>query len=178
MSHCRSDRAIATLPTIPTNHERSTVMFRSPSSLALALFAAALVAVPAAFSKGGDDHAVRVSGICSRQSTSTLKLGPEDRGVEVEFEVDQNRSGVPWKVALSRNGKVITSLTATTRAPSGSFEIRRVIAGRLGTARITALATRTSGERCAADSAARSSAGATAGHDAGDDHGRRSGGHS
>ena len=122
-------------------------MSRSPIPLTLALFAVALVAVPAALAKGGDHRAVRIQGVCTQQSSSKLKLSREDRRIEVEFQVDQNRNGVPWKVTLSRNGNAITSFTAKTRAPSGSFEIRRVIAGRLGTDRISAIATRARARR-------------------------------
>ena len=168
-------------------------MSRSRIPIVLALLAVALVAAQAAFAKGGDPRAVRIKGVCTQQSTSTLKLGREDRGIEVEFEVDQNRNGVPWRVTLSRNGKRIASLTATTHTPSGSFEIRRVVAGKLGTARITAVATTASGERCSADSAkakvslqttpaatpvADDDANDDRGHDAADDHGHHSGGHS
>ena len=139
------------------------------------LFAAALLAVPAAFAKGSHHRAVSVRGVCTQQSTSKLKLSREDRGIEVEFQVDQNRNRVPWKVTLRRNGHRVASFKAVTHAPSGSFEARRVIAGRLGTNRISARATR-SGETCTASRTA-PKAGAVAGddgpgHDAGDDHGR------
>lgn len=144
-------------------------MTRSFIPLTLALFAAAALTVPAALAKGGRDHrAVRIQGVCTQQSTSKLKLSREDRGIEVEFEVDQNRNRVPWKVTLRRNGHRVASLTATTRAPSGSFEVRRVISGRLRTDRITAIATR-AGETCTARSAAGSKT--TGPTTAGDDHG-------
>ena len=103
------------------------------------------------------------------------------RARSVEFQVDQNRNGVPWTVTLSRNGNPITSLTATTRAPSGSFEIHRVIAGQLGTDRITAIATRASGETCTAPSATPTANAATVtptANNVNNDHGHRSGGHS
>jgi hypothetical protein len=157
-------------------------MSRSFFPLTLALFAVALLAVPAALAKGTKNPVVRVQGVCTQQSTSKMKLSREDRGIEVEFEVDQNRNGVPWKVTLRRNGNRVASFTARTRAPSGSFEIRRVIAGRFGTDRITAVATRASGETCRANSAkpaAASTASAAtgvddSGHDVGDDHGGHS----
>src|SRR5215475_4247119 len=136
-------------------------MSRSPILIALALFAVALVAVPAAFARGGHQGAVHVQGTCTQQSTSKLKLSREDRGIEVEFQVDQNRNRVPWKGTLRRNGHRVASFKAVTRAPSGSFEIRRMIAGRLGTARITAAATRASGETCTAKSSTRNVAFAT-----------------
>ena len=118
-------------------------------TIALALIVAcsvvALSVTSVASAKGGDG--VRVRGTCTQSSTAKLKLGREDRGVEVEFEVDQNRNGVPWQVTLRRNGSIVASTKAVTRGPSGSFEVRRVISGS-GT--ITAVATRSSGERCSA----------------------------
>ena len=65
-------------------------------------------------------------GTCTKASTSKLKLSREDAGTEVEFEVDQNRNGVRWRVVLFRNGARVASRTAVTRAPSGSFEARFV----------------------------------------------------
>jgi hypothetical protein len=158
-------------------------MSRTRISLALAVFAVAIIAVPAASAKTGDHRALRIPGVCTQHSTSTLKLSREDRGIELEFQVDQNRNGVPWTVTLRRNGRTIKTLTATTRAPSGSFEIRRVIAGRLGTDRIVAVATRAGGETCTADTARAKANPAAApgvnnGHDAADDHGHHSNGHS
>lgn len=169
-------------------------MSRSRTPVALAVLTLtltlALVAVPASLAKGRD--AVRSTGTCTGPSTSKLKLGRDDRGIEVELEVDQNRNGVPWQVVIRRNGATVASLTATTRGPSGSFEVRRVITGRLGSAQITAVATR-AGETCTVSSAARTttsaatptstttprSGGADDGsrHDAGDDHGRHGRGH-
>jgi len=125
-------------------------MSRSRSPIVLALFAVALLAVPAAFAKGRDHRALRVQGVCTQQSTSKLKVKREDRRLEIEFEVDQNQSGVPWTVTLSRNDTVLASFTATTRAPSGSFEVERRLAGPLGTDTIKVAATRASGETCTA----------------------------
>ena len=116
-----------------------------PLSATLAVAGAVLAVAPLASAKGGDD--VRVSGACTHSSTSKLKLSGEDGRIEVEFEVDQNRNGIPWKVTMKRNGSLAASTTATTRAPSGSFSVRRVIAGAHGT--VVAVATR-AGERCSA----------------------------
>ncbi len=119
----------------------------STLAAALVLGITALAVAPLASAKDGD---VRVRGACSQGSTAKLKLSREDRGIEVEFEVDQNRNGVPWRVTLRRNGALVASATARTRGPSGSFELRRVISGS-GT--IVAVATRASGERCTARAA-------------------------
>jgi hypothetical protein len=116
-------------------------------AVALVLGVTALAVAPLASAKDGD---VRVRGACSQGSTAKLKLSREDRGIEVEFEVDQNRNGVPWRVTLRRNGSLVASATARTRAPSGSFELRRVVSGS-GT--VVAAATRASGERCTARAA-------------------------
>jgi hypothetical protein len=145
-------------------------MSRSLIPLSLALFAVALAAVPAAFARDGHHRTVLARGTCTQQSTSKLKLVREDRGIEVEFQVDQNRNGVPWKVTLRRNGTRVARLGATTHAPSGSFEIRRVVKSRPGGNRIVAVARRASTEACtAAASAPRSSA-------VSDDNGRDRGG--
>jgi len=150
-------------------------MSRSLIPLTLLLFATALLAVPAAFAKGSHPT-LSVRGACTQQSTSTLKLSRDDRRVEVEFEVDQNRNRVPWKVTLRNNGVRVASFMATTRAPSGSFEARRLIADRPGMDRISAHAVR-SGETCSASHAAPKAASRAStsddgpGHDAGDDHG-------
>jgi hypothetical protein len=110
----------------------------------LAVAGAALIGTPAASAKGGDP--VKVRGTCTKSSSAKLKLSREDSGIQIEFEVDQNRNAVPWKVTLRRNGSLIASATATTRAPSGSFAFRRV-SSRAGT--LVASATR-AGERCTA----------------------------
>ena len=110
-----------------------------------AVVGAALALSPAALAKDG----VRVAGKCTKASTSKLKLGREDAGTEVEFEVDQNRNGVRWRVVLFRNGTRVASRTSVTRAPSGSFEARFVTSNRPGVDRFVAKAARV-GERCSA----------------------------
>ena len=65
------------------------------------------------------------NGTCTANSSAKIKLSPENGRIETEFEVDQNRNGVTWNVVLRRNGNVVVRTTATTRAPSGSFELRR-----------------------------------------------------
>ena len=105
---------------------------------------ALLALAPAALAKDGD---VRVAGTCTKASSSKLKLSREDAGTEVEFEVDQNRNGVRWRVVLFRNGTQVASRVRVTRAPSGSFEARFV---RTGSGRFVARATSPTGERCTA----------------------------
>ena len=107
--------------------------------------AGVLAAATPIAAKDGD---VLVRGTCTNASTSKLKLSEEDGRIEVEFEVDQNRSGVRWSVTLRRATTVLLRTTRVTRAPSGSFEVRRVVADLAGSDRISARATSPSGEVC------------------------------
>ena len=117
----------------------------------MAIAAAALVvAIPATWAKDGD---VLVRGTCTSPTTSKLKLSEEDGRIEVEFEVDQNRNGVRWTVVLRRPSTLLVRTTRVTRGPSGSFELRRVVADLAGRDRITARATSPSGEVCRATAA-------------------------
>jgi hypothetical protein len=93
---------------------------------------------PAALAKGGD--AVIKTGVGSLGSEWKLKGKLDDGRIEVEFEVDQNRVGKRWLVKLLHNGKVVFRDIRTTRAPSGSFTVHRLIAPAAGPDRIVAKA--------------------------------------
>ena len=121
-------------------------MRRLPA-LILALAALTVAASPAAAKD--DDGRVIKRGDCSGASNWKLKAKPDDGGLEVEFEVDQNRNGVKWNVALRRNGKTVSRGSRTTRAPSGSFDFERTIGNPAGTDTISAVASR-AGETCRA----------------------------
>jgi hypothetical protein len=126
----------------------TTMRFVVPLLAALVL---GIAPVPVATAKDGD---VLVRGTCSGASSAKLKLSLEDGGIETEFEVDQNRSGVRWRVTLRRVVAAGTRLLFTgsrvTRAPSGSFELRRVVGNRGGRDTIRARAVSPSGEVCSA----------------------------
>ncbi len=118
---------------------------------AAGLFALVLVGggAGAAQAKGGHDREVRKSGHCSAATVWKLKAKPDDGRLEVELEVDSNRNGQRWSVAIADNGARVFTGSRTTHAPSGSFEVERKIANRAGTDRITALARNArTGERC------------------------------
>ncbi|MDP1849623.1 MAG: hypothetical protein Q8K79_17690 [Solirubrobacteraceae bacterium] len=91
-----------------------------------------------------------VTGTCTGRSSAKLKVKPDDGRLETEFEVDQNRNGVRWRVTLRRNGAIAVTTRATTRAPSGSFSVERRLANRAGSDTISARATSPSGEVCTA----------------------------
>ena len=105
------------------------------------------IAPAAALAKDGD---VERNGTCTGNATAKIKLSPENGRIETQFEVDQNRNGVTWGVVLRRNGNVVVRTTATTRPPSGSFEVRRVLGNTPGPDTISARATSPGGQVCTA----------------------------
>ena len=114
--------------------------------------AALMALAPAALAggnKGGDPIVKR--GKCSVSSSWKLKAKADDGRIETEFEVDQNRVGKRWRVTLARNGSTVFRGVRTTVAPSGSFEVRRLLARSAAPARIVATANALrGGERCRA----------------------------
>jgi hypothetical protein len=109
------------------------------------------VAATPAYAKHGGSNKVTVKGTCSGSSTSKVKAGHDDNVIETEFEVDSNRVGKVWKVAIKDNGVLVFSGKRATTAPSGSFSVERRIPNRAGTDRIVAAARNTvTGETCVA----------------------------
>jgi hypothetical protein len=90
--------------------------------------AAALLALGST-ALGAGNPGVLKTGKCSAGTTWKLKAKRDDGGVEAEFEVDQNRFGRRWSVVLSRNGSVVFRGVRRTVAPSGSFEVRKILPG-------------------------------------------------
>ena len=112
--------------------------------------AVTVVAVAASTAFASDDE-VRQAGKCTGSSSSKIKVKPDDGGLEVEFEVDQNRSGQKWSVKLKDNSEVVFRGSATTKGPSGSFEIERRIADASGSDTVKGVArNRSTDERCSA----------------------------
>lgn len=122
-------------------NKRTLIISLAAIPAVLALFAAPVTA------KDGD---VRVGGSCTGNTSAKIKLSPEDGRIETEFEVDQNRGGVTWRVVLRRNGTVAARTQGTTGGPSGSFEIRRLLADGPGSDSVSARAVSPSGEVCTA----------------------------
>lgn len=117
---------------------------------ALVLPASALADHGGGGGEGGGRKQVRVAGTCGKGATSKLKLKQDDGGIEVEFEVDHNRSGETWKVVVVQEGHVVWSGRARTRAPSGSLTVRRQIGDLSGADRVTARAVGPRGISCVA----------------------------
>ena len=88
-------------------------------------------------------------GSCSAATDWKLKAKPRDGRMEVEFEVDSNRTGQRWTYTLLHDGTVKASGTRTTRAPSGSFSVERRLPNAPGVHTFSATATNVStGETC------------------------------
>jgi hypothetical protein len=105
----------------------------------------------------GDDHGggkvtrtIAKSGNCLAASSSKLKVKADDGRLETEFEVDQNRVGKRWRVTIKRNGSNVFRGIRKTQAPSGSFEVRRLLAGGAGSRIVATAKSLSSGETCRA----------------------------
>jgi hypothetical protein len=122
-------------------------MMRRLVILGIGVVAAAALVAPTATARGGDG--IVRTGSCTGASTWELKAKFDDGRIEVEFEVDQNRNGRRWDVRLHRDGRLVFHRVRTTRPPSGSFEVRRLLANTRGTDRIVGRArARATGEIC------------------------------
>lgn len=119
---------------------------RTLAPVAVAMTAVLLTGAGPAMAKDGD---VIRKGSCSGSGTWKLKASPEDGRIEVEGEIDSNRIGQRWRWRLKHNGTLSAKGRATTRAPSGSFEVRRVVVNVRGDDHLVFRATnRRTGEVC------------------------------
>ena len=114
-----------------------------PVSLAAASVLAAslaLTSAPALASGGDDDRVIRTGG-CSGSADWKLKVKTDDGKLEVEGEVDSNRSGQTWAWRIKDNGTVVARGSKTTGGRSGSFDVERKIANKAGTDKVVFKAT-------------------------------------
>jgi hypothetical protein len=89
----------------------------------LLLAGVALAAPGATLARDGD---IIRRGDCTGATDWKLKLSEEDGRIEAEAEIDQNRNGVTWNWRFKNDGVRFAKGSATTKAPSGSFEVRRL----------------------------------------------------
>jgi hypothetical protein len=126
-------------------------MLTIPRNLSIGLALMSIALVPGgALARGGNDQEKRVAGTCTGGATSKLKAKPDDGRIETEFEVDQNRNGVTWKVRFRLNGERVVKTKATTKAPSGSFSVERRLLNGAGADHIAAKAISPGGQVCRA----------------------------
>lgn len=93
---------------------------------ALTLTTAVVLAAPTAADArgGGGGDRVIATGTCPGAQWK-IKAKPDDGRVEVEAEIDSNKSGQRWRWVLKHNGSRSASGSARTHGPSGSFSVNR-----------------------------------------------------
>ena len=118
------------------------------AGLALAAAAATVPGVPAVARHGNDDRVVR-TGSCTGRADWKLKVKTDDGRLEVEGEVDSNRSGQTWRWQIRHDGSLSAHGVRQTAGRSGSFSVERKIVNLRGTDRVVFRAVRTNtGEVC------------------------------
>jgi hypothetical protein len=98
-------------------------------------------------SGGGNGTRVVKTGSCSDGAHWKLKAKADDAGLEVEAEVDSDRSGQSWAWKIKDDGAVAAKGSATTGGRSGSFSVERRIDDKAGSDTIVFRA-RHAGEVC------------------------------
>lgn len=74
---------------------------------------------------GGGKDDVRVSGVCGRGATSSLRVRAHDDGIEVRFKLRQTRGRGVWRVTIVHENRVASRTSARTTRSDDSFELRR-----------------------------------------------------
>jgi hypothetical protein len=109
------------------------------ATVVLALVAFVAASAGPALGGGGNPEVIK-RGSCSGAADWKLKAKLDDGRIETEFEVDQNVNGREWRVIIRQNGVKRFDGVRTTHAPSGSFEVRRLLDNKAGEDRILAKA--------------------------------------
>ncbi|MBA3232858.1 MAG: hypothetical protein H0T17_02760, partial [Propionibacteriales bacterium] len=107
-------------------------MFRTGSVAAMVSAVMALSVAGFAPASANEDDVIR-RGSCSGTTNWKLKASPEGGRIEVEGEIDSSRNGQSWRWRIRHDGNLSARGTARTHAPSGSFEVRRVLVNARGT---------------------------------------------
>ncbi|WP_426244554.1 hypothetical protein [Nocardioides sp. LHG3406-4] len=104
-----------------------------------------------ALAAGDDDGRVIRTGPCSGSTDWKIKAKPDDGRIEVEGEIDSNRTGQTWSWALNHNGSSSARGSSVTGGRSGSFEVERRTVNTSGTDRFVFRGTNArTGEVCVA----------------------------
>jgi hypothetical protein len=115
---------------------RSTIMKTRTAFAAVTLSALALPLAgiaPATASHGVASPAVRSHGGCGGPAVWKMKAKPDNSKIELEAEVDSNRSGQVWDWTIKHNGSRAAKGSSTTHGVSGSFTVARRMANKAGT---------------------------------------------
>jgi hypothetical protein len=120
----------------------------------LVLMLLALVTAAPAFAKdggsgGSGDGDVRVSGRCSKGTSSALRVRSHDGELRIDFEVSRRHARESWRVVFVHERRVAWRGTVRTSS-GGSFRVRRSYADYEGADTVTARATGPRGVTCSA----------------------------
>ncbi len=118
---------------------------------AIVLVASGIPALGAGAAHAQGDNEVLRNGSCSGNTNWKIKAKPDDGRLEVEAEIDSNRSGQTWHWRLRHDGRLEDRGSRLTGGRSGSFEVERKVANHRGTDSFKFRAVnRRSGEVCVA----------------------------
>jgi hypothetical protein len=96
-----------------------------------------------------NDEDVIKEGPCSMTSDWKLKVGPENAGLDGEWEIDSNVVGQEWQFRIKQNGTLLDQGSAVTEGPSGSFTVDFAASDQPGTDKFVAQARNAqTGESC------------------------------
>ena len=109
-------------------------------SLTVAALSAALLVTGAPLAQASGGDAVIRTGACSGTADWKLKAKHDNGRIELEWEIDSNRTGQTWRVRVRDNGVRVVRTRATTAGASGSFSVERRVGNRAGADRIVARA--------------------------------------
>ena len=139
-------------PPVPATHTVGVRKRRLLGTTAVTVLA--LVASGPAAARDGADE-VRVRGLCGGGTSSELRVERDDGELEVRFELDHDRAGVPWRVVLVHERRVVWRVDARRTRSNGELEVRRTLRDLPGTDTVSARAVGPRGLVCRASATLR-----------------------
>jgi hypothetical protein len=103
------------------------------AALTLSALALPLAGMAPATASHGVANAVRSHGGCGGPAVWKMKAKPDNGKIQLEAEVDSNRSGQVWDWKIKHNGNRVANGSSTTHGASGSFTVARRMANKAGT---------------------------------------------
>jgi hypothetical protein len=70
---------------------------------------------------------VRVTGVCARGATSSLRARAHDSGIELRFGLRQTRGSGVWRITIVHENRVSARARRKTTRAERSFELRPIV---------------------------------------------------